>query len=40
MFLIGAMVVTCVFAVILCVPVLAYSAVFLLRRCQFRGPAP
>lgn len=35
-----AMVVTAIAAVILCVPVLVCSAMFLLRRCQFRAPAP
>lgn len=40
MFLVQAMVVTCTFAAILCVPVLVYSAAFLLRRCRFRAPAP
>lgn len=38
-FLIAAMVATAVVAVILCVPVLACSVTFLLRRCRFRGPA-
>lgn len=39
-FLTHAMVVTDVFAMILCVPVLACSTAFLLRRCQFRASAP
>ena len=39
-FLVQAMVVTCIFAAILCVPVLVCSAAFLLRRCRFRAPAP
>lgn len=39
-FLIQAMIVTCVFATILCVPVLVGSAVFLLGHCRFRANAP
>jgi hypothetical protein len=39
-FLTHAMVVTDIAAVVLCVPVLLRSVVFLLRHCRFRAPAP
>lgn len=38
--LVAAMVAAAVVALILCLPVVAYSVAFLLRRCRFRGPAP
>lgn len=38
-FLTDAMVVTTIAAVILCIPILVLSTLFLLRRCRFRGPA-